>query len=106
MGFLTEGGKAPLGYFKDDFGLKWQLSRHSSLHPINDMGLRVKEHQKEKGMDKQQLWVGTICLSSTFQGEGEKVEGEGTLNIDRSHKASHLGSNFPTNHLFSSQNLP
>lgn len=51
-GLFNRGGKAPLGYFKDDFGLKWQLSRHSSLHPINDMGLRVKEHHKEKGMDK------------------------------------------------------
>lgn len=101
-------GEAPLGYFKDDFGLKWQLSRHSSLHPINDMGLRVKEHQKEKGMDKAMSSSNCgfilILLSSTFQGKGRRLRGK-ALNIGRSRKASHLGSNFPTNPLFSSQNL-
>uniref|UniRef100_A0A2D4H405 Uncharacterized protein n=1 Tax=Micrurus lemniscatus lemniscatus TaxID=129467 RepID=A0A2D4H405_MICLE len=70
------GPEAPLGYFKDDFGLKWQ----SLLHPINDMGLRVKEHQKRErngqGCAQQQLWVCTNCFSSIFQGKGRRLRGK------------------------------
>lgn len=69
-----------MGYFKYDFGLKWQLSRHSSLHPINDMGLRVKEHQKEKGMDKavssSNCGLVLIVLVALSRGKGRRLRGK------------------------------